>query len=188
MPLSVTEKQHWRDAIARRIDRRVESLRAAHPALFERLRREAHAEALDSLGLAEAYAELEAVREAEKALARHRTAAQRAMTAALRGVPIEEVPDSAPIRYGLDLPLPVEVHEALTRRQAAHEATRLAGDPVGRELARLETEKESLLDTVWLATSPGAIRQLWTKVAALLGEEPTPLEREALAIEPPAAG
>jgi hypothetical protein len=41
-----------------------------------------------------------------------------------------------------------------------------------------------LLDTVWLAASTAQIKQLWTKVGELLGDEPTTLEREALAIEP----
>jgi hypothetical protein len=60
----------------------------------------------------------------------------------------------------------------------------LADDPIGREIAKLESEKDSLLDTIWLATSPTQIRQLWTKVGELLGDEPTTLERDALAIEP----
>jgi hypothetical protein len=55
-------------------------------------------------------------------------------------------------------------------------------------VGRLEAEKDRLLDVVWLATSPGAIRQLWRTVGELLGDEPTPLEREALAIEPTEEG
>ena len=34
-----------------------------------------------------------------------------------------------------------------------------------------------------LAASSAQIKQLWTKVGELLGDEPTTLEREALAIE-----
>jgi hypothetical protein len=47
--LTVTEKQHWKDRIAARIARRVEAIKAAHPALFDRVDRAAHAEALRSL-------------------------------------------------------------------------------------------------------------------------------------------
>ena len=64
----------------------------------------------------------------------------------------------------------------------------LADDPIGREISRLEVEKDSLLDTIWLATSPTQIRQLWTRVGELLGDEPTTLERDALAIEPAKEG
>ena len=37
---------------------------------------------------------------------------------------------------------------------------------------------------VWFVASPNQIKQLWAKVSELLGDEPTRLEREALAIEP----
>ncbi len=182
--LTVTEKAHWKDRIAARIDKAVERVKARHPALFDRVRREAHAEALRSFGLAGPYAELEAVQAEEAALARRKKQAQRAMLASLRGLPIDEVPDNFGIRYGAELPLPVEAAEAIARRQAAHQDGLLADDPVGREVARLGAEKEGLLDTVWLAASPSQIKQLWAQVGALLGDEPTRLEREAMAIEP----
>jgi len=105
-----------------------------------------------------------------------------------RGVPIEEVSDNLSLRYGTELPLPVEVGAALEKRQAAHLDALLAADEVGREVRRLEAEQERLLDTVWLAASPSQIKQLWTKVGALLGDEPTALEAEALAIAPPEEG
>ena len=182
--LTVTEKEFWRQRIAARIERRVEAIKAQHPALFQRVKREAHAEALQSLGLATLYAELEAVRDEEAALARRKKAAQRAMVAVLRGVPIDEVSDGYTIRYGSELPLPHEADDALSRRQSAHQGQLLADDPIGCEIARLESERERLLDVVWLATCPSELKQLWSKVGALLGDEPTHLEREALAIAP----
>jgi len=84
MGLTVSEKQHWKDRIAARIAAAVERIKARHPTLFDEVRRRAHAEALRSLGLAEAYAELEAVRAEEAATARRKTRAQRTMVAALK--------------------------------------------------------------------------------------------------------
>jgi hypothetical protein len=182
--LTVTEKAHWRDRIAARIDRAVARVEAAHPALFDRVRREAHAEALRSLGLAGPYAELEAVQAEEAALARRKRQAQRAMLAAVRGVPPEEVPDGFGVRYGGELPVPSEAAEAIAKRQAAHRERLLAEDQVGWEVARLGAEREALLDTVWLATSPAQVKQLWSRVGELLGEEPTALQRAALALAP----
>ena len=106
------------------------------------------------------------------------------MIAVLRGLPVEEVPDTFGIKYGIELPLPQEAAEALGKRQAAHQEELLADDPVGREIARLGVEKDGLLDAIWLAVSPSQVRTLWSKVGALLGDEPTQLEREALAIGP----
>jgi len=186
--LTITEKNHWRDRLAARVDKAIERVRSHHPALFDRVRREAHAGALRSLGLAEPYAELEAVQAEEAALARRKKRAQRAMIAAIKGLPIDEVAENFSVRYGSDLALPLEAVEAIARRQSAHQEQLLADDPVGREVARLGAEKEGLLDTIWLATSPSQIRTLWSKVSELLGDEPTALEREALAIAPAAEG
>jgi hypothetical protein len=63
----------------------------------------------------------------------------------------------------------------------------LAEHELGRRIAALRQERERLIDTVWLATSSAAIRELWAKVGQLLEDEPTQLEREALAIEPDVA-
>ena len=182
--LTVTEKTFWKERIAARIARRIEAIKSQHPALFERVKRQAHARALESLGLAGPFAELEQIQADEAALARRKRHAQRAMLAAIRGTPIEEVSDSFSIRYGSELPLPIEAAEALARRQAAHQEQLLGDDPIGRDIARLEAERDQLLDVVWLAASPAQIKQLWSKVGELLGDEPTHLEREALAIPP----
>jgi hypothetical protein len=109
-------------------------------------------------------------------------AAQRAMVPALRGVPIDKVSDSFSIRYGSEIPLPREAAEAITRRRSAHQGHLLAGDPVGCKIPRLENERERLLDIVGRATSHTELKQLGTTVDALLGDESTRLEREALAI------
>jgi hypothetical protein len=186
--LTVTEKSHWRDRIAARIAKAVERIKARHPALFDRIAREAHAQALASLGLADAHAELETIKAEEVTLARRKKMTQKAMIATLRSTPIDEVTDSFSIRYGSELGLPNEVAESLARRQSAHQEQMLADDPIGREIAKLEAEKDTMLDTVWLACSPTQIKQLWTRVGELLGDEPTTLERDAPAIEPAKEG
>jgi hypothetical protein len=182
--LTVTEKEHWKTRIAARIEKKIEAIRSRNPALIERVRRDSHAQALQSLGLAETYHELESIKREEATLARRRERVQRTMLAVLRGVPLEEVSDGFGMKYGVELSLPFEAHEAITNRQRAHEEQLLADDLVGREITHLEAEKENLLDTVWLAVSPVQIKQLWSRVGALLGDESTQLEREALALEP----
>ena len=51
--LTVTEKEHWKNRIARRIDKRIEAITADDPNFFERIERDARKQALESLGLAE---------------------------------------------------------------------------------------------------------------------------------------
>ncbi len=39
---------------------------------------------------------------------------------------------------------------------------------LGRKVLQLELEKEQLLDTIWLATSPKQVKELWTALGELL--------------------
>ena len=179
--LTVTEKQHWKERIAKRIDRRIEALCASEPSLMDRVERQARERAVHSLGLAEMDAEARALEEQEQQLERRQREVFRAMLATVRRVPVEDIPETCYLR------LPDEVANAVRKRQAVHEEELLAEDALGQQIVRLRREKENLLDTVWLAASGQQIKELWKKVAELLADEPTPLQQEALAIPPAAA-
>jgi len=174
--LTVTEKEHWKERIARKIDKKLEAVAAGDPGLLDRLGDQARQRAVRSLGLAELQAELDAVAAQKRELERRERRAHCAMLAVVRRVPVEDVSDAHPGSP------PPEVTRALQRRQAVHEEELLAEDAQGQEILRLRREKEDLLDTVWLATSPAQIKQLWRKVVELLGEEQTALQKEALAL------
>ena len=82
--------------------------------------------------------------------------------------------------YGLQ----TAVDNAIRVRQSVHEKELLAADPLGRQILELQREQEDLLDTVWLATSPVQIKQLWTRVAEILHQQPSNLQKHALSLEP----
>ena len=177
--LTVTEKNHWRDRIAVRIDRRIETILAGDPGLMSRVQGEARGRALESLGLAEHQAELESVAKQKKALEKRERKLRRTLLAQVRGVSVEDIEDSR--YFG---PRDHELDTAIAKRQHVHEAQLLAEHEVGRQVLQLRTEKDNLLDVVWLATSPVQVRQLWSRVGELLGDKPTDLEKEALATKP----
>ena len=156
--LTVSEKQHWKDRIAARIARRVEAIKAEHPALFDRVRREAHGQALGSLGLSGPYAELEAVQAEEAALARRKKKRSGPCSRRSRASRSTRSPTRSASATGPNCHYRVEAAEAVGKRQAAHQERLLADDPVGREVAGLEAERDGLLDTIWLATSPAEVR------------------------------
>jgi hypothetical protein len=180
MGLTVAEKNHWRDRIAARIDRRIEIILAAEPCLMDRVKREARCRAFASLGLAEFQAELDQIAEQKAALEKRERRARRSMLARIRGLDLEDVEERY---YGS---LDPEVSTAITKRQVVHEDELLAEHELGQRVLRLRAEKENVLDVVWLATSSSQVRELWTKVGKLLGDEPSELERDALSI--PVAG
>ena len=76
-----------------------------------------------------------------------------------------------------------EVTNAIQRRQKVHEDELFAQDPIGQSILELRRAREELLDVIWLATSPKQIKALWSKVAELLGDEQTRLQKDALEIE-----
>jgi len=55
--LTVAEKEHWKERISRRIDKRIEAISAQDPLLMEGVQREARSRALTSLGITELMAE-----------------------------------------------------------------------------------------------------------------------------------
>ncbi len=169
--------------IARRMhekfDKKIAALSAEEPGLLERLAAAARQRALHSLGLADIHQELERLAAQQQELERRQRQAYRAMLAVVRRVPPEEVEPA------LADSLPPEVAAAIARRQAEHEAELLAQDERGRHLLRLRRAQDHLQDMLALARCPARLRQLWKKVLELLGEEPTDLERQALAPDEP---
>lgn len=179
--LTVAEKNHWRDRIEARINRRIEAITADDPGLLERVGQEARGRAMESLGLVGMQDELDRIARQRAELDGRDARIRKEMLAKVRGVPVDAIDGYTRV---YDHP---EIRTAIAKRTAVHEAELLTGDELGREVLRLRAERENLLDVIWLATSPIQVRQLWSKVAALLGEEPTRLEHEALSI-PPAGG
>jgi hypothetical protein len=176
--LTVSEKTHWRDRIQAKIDRQIEAILAGELGLMERIKHEAKGRALESLGLAGYQDELDRIASQRAELDNRDTRIRREMLAKVRGVSIDDVDGYSRMH---DHP---EIRAAIGKRQAVHEQELLAGHELGRQVLKLRAERENLLDAIWLATSPSQVRVFWQKVAELLGEEPTDLEREALSIPP----
>ena len=177
--ITVSEKNHWRDRIAKRIDHRVETLVAKEdPTLLQRVEKDARDRAYKSLGIDTQQREMEAIQKQKEELEKreHRLAAEQ--TAIVNGTRPEDELDSGPYcRSNV-------VEDAVDSRAKALEADILAESDLGRRVLSLREEKDNLLDTVWLATSSSQIKELWGKVNSLLEITPTALEDKALKIAP----
>ncbi|MBI2823143.1 MAG: hypothetical protein HYX69_00465 [Planctomycetia bacterium] len=129
-----------------------------------------------SLGLSELVAESKQVESQKQQLTKREVELEREMAAVIRGA----LPDAGSPYYRPHC----DAERAINQRQTVHEEELLGQTDRGRRILKLREEREGLLDTVWLATSPTQIRALWSKVGELLCDEPTQLQRDALAIEP----
>ncbi len=177
--LTVAEKNHWKDRLSKRIDRRIETIAAEEPNLLDRVKRDARERAMQSLNVAELQADVDAIETEEEALSKRKSVLHRTMLARVRRVPLETIDLNYTPNYYNN-----EVENAVKSRQAIHEDELLAECEVGRRVLKLRQERESLLDVVWLSSSPVQIRELWAKVSDLLGDEQTQLHRDALKTTP----
>ena len=182
MGLTVTEKNHWKDRIALRIDKRIEAIYAEDPNLRERVEREARAAALASLKLGDFDKRLAEIKAAKERLEKEERRLHAAELATVRGIAAEDIEERELGYYCHSQHS--EVKSAIERRQAIHAAQILAQEERGRTILQFQEEKENLLDTVWLATSSSQLKELWSKVNSLLGATSTRLEQDALAIPP----
>lgn len=176
--LTVAEKHHWKDRIGKRLDKKIEAILAGEPHLMERIQEQARQRAVQSLGLTELQAELDALTKQQEERERRERHLHRATLAVVRRVPVDDVDECYCHSQHHDVTV------AIQRRLAVHEEELLAADEVGHEILRLRREKDNLLDTVWLAASSQQIKELWRKVVELLGEHQTDLQKEALDIGP----
>jgi len=181
MAVTVTEKTHWRDRIAKRIDRRIETLVAKQdPTLLQRVSEEARKQAYTSLGIDAQQREFEDIQKQKEEVERRERRLRAEQRAAINGTSVDEELD----RGGYSGRYDYQVEEAVTARAKALEADILAESDLGKQVLALRSEKDNLLDTVWLATSGSQMKELWEQVNALLEMTPTALEAKALAIDP----
>ena len=172
--ITVTEKEHWKQRIARKISQAIaELVDREDPGYLKRVQQDARQAAMKHLGIAEFLDREKAIADQERKLHQDKQELHWRIVAAIRKVSLEEVR----AHY---CNAPAEWERAVRDRQEVEERQLMATSPLGAVILKLKREEEELLDTVWLATSPKQIKGLWQGVAELVSVEPTALQRQAL--------
>jgi hypothetical protein len=181
MGLTLGEKTHWKERIAKRIDQRIETLVAKEdPTLTERVAREGRQKAYESLGIGAQQREVEALEKQKEEIERRERRLRAEQRSIINGTSVEAELERGSYYGRTDQ----EVESAVTTRARALEADILGESELGQQVLSLRDEKDNLLDTVWLATSTSQIKELWEQVNTLLQIKPTALEEKALQIAP----
>ena len=89
--LTVAEKNHWKDRLSKRIDRRIETIAAEEPNLLDRVKRDARERAMQSLNVAELQADVDAIEQQEETLDKRKGLLHRTMLSRVRRVPLETI-------------------------------------------------------------------------------------------------
>ena len=176
MPLTVKEKEHWKEQIEKRIDKAIAEIYRNEGNEWRRsLQEKVNSEALKRLGLTnymKRYLDLDS--KVEKL---------RAEQSKLVESNEETFKDKS--NEKLRWVRGHELIETVVKLEAEIvEKERLGDSESGQKILRLMREKEELLDTIWLATSPVQIRSLWSDFTELVAVEPTRLQKQAIAYAP----
>ena len=175
MPPTVKEKEHWKERIAKKIDKAIEKAYCDEGnGLQEAIRVEARVRVMKQYGL-------------QSYMKQHEHLCTQIMDLQSQMLKLSQETsksiESMSIRsYRMDEHACIQ--DVIHRAAAAVEKEILQESEVGRKILRLEREREELIDTIWLATSTVQIRSLWKDFSAMLTEEPTELQKQALTYEP----
>ncbi|MEZ6121204.1 MAG: hypothetical protein R3C28_32195 [Pirellulaceae bacterium] len=170
--LTVTEKEHWKQRIERRIDKAIEATERRHPNLMNDIKTKADAQALEAMGIASQMSEVTTRRKQCEALTKEADAIEQAVHRRVLGEETYQRLGQYSSKHKFD--------EQKRKQVEAHEEELLGQCDEGREILKLRQEREALLDTVWLATSNVEIRNLWSRVSAAVADDVTPLQEEIL--------
>lgn len=179
MAISISEKQHWKERIEKKIKQRIHALKSQSPALFTAAEVVARTTAIESLGIGDDLDQHEKLKSQIEDLENQKKVKSISILERLSGEPVMRgYYSDYEFQNSLDNLLKIHIQKKL-------EAF-LQASPLGREVAKLESEKENLMDTIWLATSSRQMSDMWTKVLKLLDEEGTDFQREILEAPKPA--
>jgi hypothetical protein len=180
MPLTVTEKEHLKALIEKRINKKIAIIWRDNAADKEHLNRDAHAAALDDFDIAGQEKE---ILEAEKEINKLQEAIkerQYEMLAKIDGIELKQAKEEYSRHYNRDTVLSNKIKE---NRQGKFDEM-LVDHPTLGEVHKLEQEKERLLETVWIATSTKQVKELMSALNSVLKEDSTPLGDKAMEIDP----
>ena len=176
MPLTVKEKQHWKEQIEKRIEKAIaKAYRDQGKGWRPSLQEQANVEAQKRLGLTsyiKRYGDL------EEKIEKLRSEQKLLVEATEKQFPKEGGEHRRWSRgHGL-------IENIIGEEAEIVEKELLRGNDAGQRILRLMREKEELLDTIWLATSPVQIRSLWKDFTNLVADEPTELQKQAMTYTP----
>jgi seryl-tRNA synthetase len=174
--LTVTEKEHWKQRIERRINKAIENLETKDATFMPAIKAKAEREAHVCLGTEGMNDRIDAIKNQRKELEAELESLESTMYTQALG--LEAVQHHRLYCMRSDF---YSLHGKLSSRI---ESELLQASPIGREILKLQQEKDSLLDTVWLATSNIHIRDLWNRVSSVVGDEATPLQQQVMTTEP----
>ena len=175
MTLTMKEKDHWKERIEQKIERRINHIvEATDRGYLDEVKKKSRERAIKKLGLTEIRKQQADIDSKIDELNRELDRLNRTSIATVTSLADEEIAKMH------SWEIQSAISSAIQTAQTSEERIVMEGDELGRAVLKLRDEQEELLDTVWLATSTKEIRDLWQSVAELLDETPATLQVAAM--------
>lgn len=174
MGLSVTEKQELRTIISKRITQHIDQLKTEHQTLLGELKQQAQEAAYRQLGIDADMQHLEGLQTRKSALEGEINAAELQIYDRVKHIE----------HYGYNQRIE-RIKQIVGRVQKPLEDALIAATPVGQRIAQLTAEQSHLDETVWAATSPKQVSEIFKALNQVLDERPTALEQAAHDLQHP---
>lgn len=173
MAISVTEKEHIKDLIEKRINAKIEQIQIENKADLDMIKEQAKINGIEALGLTETMATIESIDDQITKLTEKRNKLEIKALESL-GVDSNRVYN----RYR------EHINNKIATAAAISEKKLIDAHPNLKQISALKDEKENLLQTIWIATSNTQVKQLFDYLNSLLGVNPTSFEQMAQRIPP----
>lgn len=174
MAISVTEKEHIRELIEKRINAEIERISTENKQDADDIKAKARAQAIAALGLTQAIEDLDALELQLTKLNEKRSKLEH-KTLELLNIDISRNYNRNP-RQAIDA--------KIASASVSYEKTLIDAHPKLMKINELKAEKDNLLQTIWIATSNTQVKQMFDYLNALLGTKPTAFEQMAQKIPP----
>ncbi|TWU56015.1 hypothetical protein [Rubripirellula reticaptiva] len=176
MSMTVREKEHWKERIGKRIESTIARIVAERdPSYLETIETRAEELAQQRLGLDETVKRAEEIDATIERLKEERVEHLKRNASRLSGRSVSSIADRGEwVAKGI-------IDKRMESQQKLEKRRLMESDELGKLILALLDEQDAMLDTVWLATSPRQIRDLWESVSRLLNEQTTSLQEGVLA-------
>lgn len=163
MGITVAEKEHWKERLAQRIDLRIDSLVSkGEPGFMADVEIKSLKRTKEKLGVAEELSEAQKLERQAEELSQQSRKIREEVYRKLKGLSPECYVNI--FQVGSSIQHILEQNAKLERRRVLEESE------LGRKVLELELKRETLVDSVWLATAPKQISDLWDSIESLTDE------------------
>ena len=174
MAISVTEKEHIKELIEKRINAEIERISTENKNDADDIKAQARKEAMAALGITQAVEDLESIDNQITKLTEKKTKTENKLVESL------DLNKNQHYRYN-DRQL---IDSKIASASVSYEKTLLDAHPKLSTINTLKTERDNLLQNIWIATSNTQVKQLFEYLNGLLGQKPTEFELMAQKIPP----